>query len=252
MLTVLTYNILNGGRQGEDALLAIITELQPDIVVVQELLDERLLKRFARSLNTDWFFARGNSRYHLGLLSRYPIVDAFSYHRWPIRTALLEATIALGGYPLHLWGVHLMPHLGVPFKLWRVAEVSVMMQRTRRMQDEPCLIAGDWNAIAPDDRVLIHALPPALRWCVLAQGGRTYPWAIAIAQQNHWVDCFRRKHPETPGWTLPSHQPNARLDYLFANPVLVSYLQDCSIVTRPLLVHTASDHLPLQASFSLL
>lgn len=251
MLTILTYNILCGGRQREDTLLEIVTEQQPDIVILQELFDDGLLRRIARALDADSFFARGNTPCHLGLVSRYPIATACSYHLWPIRTALLEATISLPSHQLHLWGVHLMPHLAVPFEVWRVAEVRVVMHRARRFQDDPCLIAGDWNAIAPGERVAIHELPTALRWAVLAQGGRTYPWAIATAQRNQWIDCYRRLHPQSSGWTLPSHRPNARLDYLFANPVLAAYLHDCCIITTPPTVQTASDHLPLQASFKL-
>jgi endonuclease/exonuclease/phosphatase family metal-dependent hydrolase len=252
MLTVLTYNILNGGRAREEALHTIITAVRPDIVLLQELLDPGLLTSLARSLQADSFFAHGNSRFHLGLISRYPILTAHSYHQLPIRTTLLEASIALPSQqPLHLWGVHLMPHLTIPFELWRVAEVRTLLRRTRRIQDAPCLVAGDFNAIAPRERVLVHALPPALQWAVLAQGGRVYPWALAQMTKQGWLDCYRQMHPQTTGWALPSQRPNARLDYVFVNSILAPHLCDCSIVTTPALVQTASDHLPVKAVFSL-
>jgi exodeoxyribonuclease III len=252
MLTVLTYNILDGGRDREDALHTIITTARPDIVLLQELFEPALLTRITDSLQAHSFFAHSNTRRHLGLISRYPILSAHSYHRLPIRTALLEATIVLPSHQLlHLWGVHLMPHLGVPCELWRIAEVRVLLRRIRQLHSDPCLIAGDFNAIAPRERVLVHALPAGLRRVVLAQGGRAYPWALRLLERQGWCDCYRRMHPLAAGWTLPSHRPNARLDYVFANPVLAPSLRACSIVTTPALVQTASDHLPVKAVFAL-
>jgi exodeoxyribonuclease III len=252
MLTVLTYNILNGGRDREDALHTIITTVQPDIVLLQEVFDAGLLVRLADSLQAEYFFARGNSRFHQGLISRHPILTAHSYRRLPVRTMLLEATMILPSkQQLHLWGVHLMPHLGVPFELWRMAEVRILLRRTRRLQGAPCLIAGDFNAIAPHERVAVHALPAGLKRVVLAQGGRVYPWALSLLLRQHWIDCYRQTNPQATGWTLPSDRPNARLDYVFANPELARHLRECSIVTAPALVRTASDHLPVKAVFSL-
>jgi endonuclease/exonuclease/phosphatase (EEP) superfamily protein YafD len=118
----------------------------------------------ADSLQAHSFFARGNTRRHLGLISRYPILTAHSYHRLPIRTALLEAAIVLPSHQLlHLWGVHLVPHLGAPCELWRTAEVRVLLRRIGRLRSDPRLIAGDCNAIAPRERVLVHALPTGLQ-----------------------------------------------------------------------------------------
>lgn len=255
MTTILTYNIRNGGYDREDALQTIIATVQPDIVLLQEVFDTAILSRLAHALHLhsqSFFLARGRRRFHLGLISRYPIRSVRSYHRLPICNALLEATIVLpSDRQLRLWGVHLMPHLGAPFELWRLAEAAVLLQRTRRFQDDLCVMAGDFNTIAPGDRVLVHGLPRSLRRFVLAQGGRVYPWALTLVQREQWLDCYRCRHPRESGWTLPSHKPNARLDYVFANQALAPYLQTCSIITQPPLVHIASDHLPLRACFAL-
>ncbi|MCU0490940.1 MAG: endonuclease/exonuclease/phosphatase family protein [Chloroflexaceae bacterium] len=252
MLTVLTYNILYGGQGREDDLQTIIASVQPNVVVLQELVDEGLLHRLAATLQAEYFFAQGPGRLHVGLISRYPIVRAERFHRPPLLRAMAEATIALpSGQQLHLWGVHLVPHLAVPFELWRVAEVRTLLHHTKRFTNDLCLLAGDFNTLVPGERVLVHALPRRLRWSVLAQGGRVHPWALAQLQRHRWVDCYRRMHPHTTGWTLPSHRPNARLDYCFTNPALAAHLHDCAIVTAPALVRTASDHLPVKATFAL-
>jgi endonuclease/exonuclease/phosphatase family metal-dependent hydrolase len=221
-------------------------------VLLQELFDDTLLKRLARSLQADCFLAPGNSRYHLGLISRHPITAASSYRRFPFRISLLEATIALPRQKrLRVWGVHLMPYFAVPFELWRMAEIRTLLKRARGAGDPLALIAGDFNAIAPGDRVRVRALPLVLRAAVVAQGGRVYRWALSSLHRDGWIDCYRRQHPLDAGWTLPSHRPNARLDYVFVNPLLASRLVECSVVTDPELARSASDHLPVRAVFAL-
>lgn len=251
-LTVLTYNILNGGHGREAVIRAIIESLQPDIVLLQELLDADLLVSCGKLLNAYTFLTTSNSRFRLGLISRYPIIKAQSYHPFPICRALLEATIALPfGQTLQLWGVHLMPQLAFPFELWRAWEIHVILRRTRQQHQQLCLIAGDFNAIAPGERVLVHLLPPLLKSTVLAQGGRVYHHAIAAMLRAGWTDCYRTLHPHSDGWTLPSSRPNARLDYIFVSAQLTSSLRECAVVTDPPLVRSASDHLPLKASFTI-
>ena len=56
-------------------------------------------------------------------------------------------------------------------------------------------------------------------------------------------------HPEEDGFTLPSVNPQVRLDYVFAAPSLKVALRKCQIITSPKEVTSASDHLPLLAEF---
>jgi exodeoxyribonuclease-3 len=252
-LTVMTYNILDGGHQREALICEVLHAVQPDIVILQELDHPATLKQFANLLDAQSFFAPGNTKRHVGLISRYPIVTATSYRPFPpIRTSILAATIAADStHPLHVFGVHLVPHLAWPLELWRCWELRVLLQQARSYDAEPCLIAGDFNTIAPGDRVNIRALPFVLKLMLWAQGGRVFHPAIATVLTEGYTDCYRTMHPQESGCTLPSDSPNARLDYLFANRVFAPRLRQCTIITLPSAVREASDHLPVVAEFEL-
>lgn len=252
MLTVLTYNILNGGSQREAALEAVIGSARPAIVLLQELLDDQVLKRMSSSLRAECFLARGRGRSHLGIISRFPILRAGMHQGAPLRVGLLEALVALPSKQcLYVWGVHLMPYFGLASEIWRAAELRTILRRTQLEKNELGLIAGDFNAVAPGDALCVRTLPLALRAVVLAQGGRINRWALSALYRRGWVDCYRRIQPSAMGWTMPSDGPNARIDYVFVNPALAPHLRECSVVTEPPEARSASDHLPLKAVFAL-
>lgn len=252
MLTVLTYNVLNGGLSREATLEHVIRSAQPDIVLLQELSDGRLLERLAGSLRAACFLARGRGRWHVGIISRFPIASAGTHQGMPLRVALLEASVVLPTKQhLRIWGVHLMPYFGLPFEIWRAAELRTILGRARLGQDELGIIAGDFNAIAPGDEVLVRTLPLALRAVVFAHGGRVNRWALKALGRRGWVDCERRVHPDETGWTVKSDRPNARIDYVFASAALASRLRECSVMTDPPRVRDASNHLPVKAVFEL-
>jgi exonuclease III len=246
-------NILDNGHRREAALLEVMLAAQPDVIILQELMHPATLERFATALEVQAFFAPGNSKRHLGILSRIPIIAATSYRPFPpIRTTILDATLAvLPQHPLHLLGIHLVPHPMLPLELWRWWEIRVLVRYVQRYQRQPCLIAGDFNAIAPGDRAVVHALPNGLKRLVLAQGGHVFHYALAALTAAGFTDCYRALHPQAAGYTLPSTRPNARLDYIFANQALAPALTACEVVTAPPAVQYASDHLPVMAEFAL-
>ena len=254
MLKCMTYNILLGGYERRHLISAVLQAVQPDILLLQELHDLDTLTQFAACLDHDAhsFYAPSNTGHHLGIISRYPLVACHSLRPFPpIRTAILAATIALPTQQLQVFGVHLVPHPALLLELWRWWEVRVLLRYARPEQPAPCLIAGDLNAIAPGDRLVIHALPGLLKLMLLSQGGRVFHYAPAALRAAGFTDCYRSLHPNTPGFTLPAHRPNARLDYIFANPTLATTLTSCFVVTEPATVREASDHLPLVATFDL-
>jgi len=74
-------------------------------------------------------------------------------------------------------------------------------------------------------------------------------WAIRPLLDAGYVDCFRELHPEEDGFTLPSVDPQVRLDYVFAAPSMKDALRECRVVTSPKAVTSASDHLPILTEF---
>ncbi len=127
--------------------------------------------------------------------------------------------------------------------------MRVVLQRSKHSAS-PGLIAGDFNAVAPNDRVVVKSMPAILKLMLLLQGGRFFHHAIAATQVAGFADCYRFLHPDRDGFTLPAPSPTIRLDYIFANEALKAYLQKCDVVREPAAVHQASDHYPLVAEFA--
>jgi endonuclease/exonuclease/phosphatase family metal-dependent hydrolase len=85
--------------------------------------------------------------------------------------------------------------------------------------------------------------------------GRTIErWTITRLLDAGYVDCFRRVHPRANGYTCATWMPAARIDYVFADPLMAARLQRSEVVGgRRWPDHEAtiaSDHHPLVAEFS--
>ncbi|MBV9707015.1 MAG: endonuclease/exonuclease/phosphatase family protein [Chloroflexi bacterium] len=75
---------------------------------------------------------------------------------------------------------------------------------------------------------------------------------IALLQNACYVDCYRRIHPHTQGFTCPASVPAGRIDFIFASPEMAERLETCYVVTEGegLAGADASDHLAVAARFS--
>lgn len=250
---LITYNILDGGLGREQEILEVLESARPDAVLLQEVTDPSPLQNFATALNMHFFFDEGNSKRHLGLLSRFPIISCHSHHPFPLRHALLEATVEyVSNRCIHLFGVHLLAHYIVISEWWRTWEIKIILKRvTEEYRSNNCLIGGDFNAVAPKDRVNVEALPIRLKAMLSLQGGRISRNTISKVISAGFVDCFRALHACDKGFTLPTPAPHVRLDYIFASQSLAECIRRCDIITEPPAVHRASDHYPLMAEFEL-
>ncbi len=248
----MTYNILDGGRGRQADVLAVLDAAQADVVLLQEVAEEEIVTHAAESLGYSVFVAEANQpRHKVALLSRLPIARGATFHPFPMRRTLLEAQLALpSGATLHVFGVHLIApsHIAL-FEVWRRRELSAILCRAAVAGSAPCLVAGDFNAIAPGDRVDLAPLPGWLRGAIRLQGGRAATSVIAQMCAAGWRDAYRDLRPDDDGYTLPAKCPNARLDYIFANPALRARMVACDVLTAPRVVRAASDHLPVVAEF---
>ena len=58
------------------------------------------------------------------------------------------------------------------------------------------------------------------------------------------MDGYRAIHPDVPGFSFPTWDPHARLDYLFLPTRYSTRLLSCEVQDGPRVIE-ASDHLPL-------
>lgn len=250
-LRLMTYNILDGGEGREEYLLQVLQAVQPDIAILQEVFHEDLIQNLGRILKMNPFFASGNKKRRVALLSRLPVVSRQSFHPFPpIWRNVVVATIEYQpGKRFLLFGIHPMANLSVICESWRWWEARRIIEHMRLNAIERCVVAGDFNAIAPNDRVMTQSMPRWLKLTILTQGNRVYHFSIREFLSAGLIDCFRELHPDDDGFTLPPPNPNSRLDYIFINEVMKSQLTDCWIVREPSAVLRASDHYPVVAEF---
>ena len=250
-IRVITYNILDGGENRESLICEVIKEAHADVVILQEVFTEDFLKLLSQSLGMNYFMGNGNKQRKVALLSKLPVLSFESYHPiFPIWRNFIDAEIEYEpDRTARFIGVHPMANLGVLFEIWRFWEISYVARHLRRYENIPCLIAGDFNAIAPGESVRMETMPNWLRWILFLQGNRVYHFSLAKLLSAGFVDCFRSLNSEK-GFTLPPQNPNSRLDYVFVNATMRPYLRKCWVVREPSSVDRASDHYPVMAEFN--
>ena len=250
-LRVMTYNILDGGKDREEHILTVIQTAKPNVVIFQEVFTEEFLMFLSHSLGMNYYIGKGNKKRKVALLSKLPILTFKSHHPlFPIWRNFIEAEIEYEqNKTTRIIGVHPIANLGIIFEVWRLWEVKYIVNYLRNIQNEPCIVAGDFNAIAPGENVKTENLPKWLKRIIYLQGNRIYHFSIEALLSAGFTDCFRFLNSDD-GYTLPPPNPNTRLDYIFVNEKMKVYLNKCWVVREPSNVNLASDHYPVMAEFS--
>ena len=251
LIRLLSYNIKSGGHGREELILDILRQSQADIIVLQEAFDDTPLHAFAQALGMNYYLAASNVKWHVALLSRFPISAAFSHRQRPIFRGLLDATLAVGQQHLQIFGVHLHAGLAIGAELWRYCELTPILKHLAPYQARPCLVAGDFNAVAPGDRVVIETMPPWLQQLLWLQGRHVFRFVMRKFLRAGWIDCFRLLNTQDDGFTLPTGRPDIRIDYVFASAVIKPSVRRCRALREPAALEAASDHYPIMAEFDL-
>jgi endonuclease/exonuclease/phosphatase family metal-dependent hydrolase len=238
----LSYNILNGGERRLWGIAGVIREQRPDVVAVLEANRRVNAMLLARLVGMRLVFAKANSSFHVAWLTSLPVVRSEN-HRLPgLTKTLLEVEVCWDDAPLRLFATHLA---GGADAVHPAEEMPLILDVLGRVGDGPHLLAGDLNAIHPDDEV--GQPPPGIedREGEIDADPRQ---AIRDILAAGYTDCFRALHPHDPGYTFPSERPWLRLDYIFASPGLAPRLAAAGCVDCPA-ARKASDHLPVWAEF---
>ena len=218
----------------------MIREAAPDVVLLQEATQPGVVGRLASMLGMPHHAARpGNS---LAFLSRHPVV----HHAWHrprgSRHAFLE--VVPDGDPCRVFGVHLSAVHSAWTEQRRVIELRALLASIARHQHGLHVVVGDFNTLAPGERLDVRVLPRRLRALVWLSGGRIRWRTIQRILDAGYADAFRTLHPADPGVTFPTWQPHIRLDYAFLPSAFAARLKSCEVV-RASDARTASDHFPL-------
>jgi endonuclease/exonuclease/phosphatase family metal-dependent hydrolase len=240
-LRLLSYNVRFGGTGREGPLAAVIRAAQPDVVVLQEATDPVVVARLSESAGMPHWGARPG--YSTGFLSRLPVAH-HEWHRAPAaRHPFLEVTLA--DHRCRVFGLHLSAWFSNWSERRRAREIRALMDAIRHEDRGFHVVAGDFNAMAPGERLHVGRMPAWIRAMVWLSGNDIARETIQVMLDEKYTDGWRHLHPDGEGHTFPTWDPHVRLDYIFAPTRWASRLASCEVFTAPAEAKGASDHYPL-------
>ena len=160
MTRVLSYNILVGGQPRINQITAMIQAANPDIAGLVEATNPRVVETLAKRLGMQYRISapgQNSTDWQVAVLSRLPIIHTEVHVRPGVLTKpLLEVCIEeADGSQLTV----LITHLTASFTKGRAGdsirrdEVREIMRIMAPLQGTPHLLMGDFNSLAPGDRL---------------------------------------------------------------------------------------------------
>jgi len=205
---VMTYNIWDGGRGRLPLLEAVIRSEAPDVVALQEVTDRRAAEGLAARLGMQYVHGDANSRFGVAWLSRRPVSYAENHRLPELAKTLLEIRVG----ELRLFATHLVHGRDRASERARVREVEAILEVLARV-DGPHLVAGDLNAVHPDEDV--GEPPPEEELEYVSRQ------PIERLLDAGYGDAFRDLHAAETPWTYLTWHPWARLDHVLVKGVEV-------------------------------
>jgi endonuclease/exonuclease/phosphatase family metal-dependent hydrolase len=245
-LRLLSYNVRYGGTGREAQLASAIRAADPDLVVLQEATEPRVVERLSAETGLKiWAAQPGHS---LAYLSRLPVAR----HEWhrPRGSKRHFVEIEPEGLGLRVYGVHLSAVHSFLTERRRMRELRSMLAWVETRHFDFRVFVGDFNTLAPGELLEARKLPLRLRPMVWLSGGRVRYQTIQIMLANGYLDGFRLLHPEReqdPGYTFPTWDPHVRLDFVFLHERFGDRLKECRVLADGPVFKEASDHFPLLA-----
>ena len=220
---LLSYNVRFGGSGREQLLARAVSEASPDLVILQEATDPRVVERVAEAVGMRHWAAQPG--YSLAYLSRAPV----RRHEWHRPRGSKRHFIELEpeGAGLTVYGVHLSAVHSRWTERRRSRELRALLAWVGAKAEGFHVVVGDFNT--------------------LVTGGRVRYETIQIMLAAGYADGFRRLHPEERGYTFPTWDPHVRLDFVFLPERYAERLSDCRVHTESEADRKASDHFPLSA-----
>ena len=238
-LRILSYNILKGGVGREEALAVVISSCEADVVILQEAYCPSVVQRLAGKCGFEHFAS--SAGHSVAFMSRLAIAEhVWRRVRWA-RRAYLEVVTSTD---FRIYGVHLSAVHSNLTEQRRAYELRALLRSVERHQHGLHVVTGDFNTLAPGERLDMDKLPPRLRALAWVTG-KSIRWiTIRMMLEAGYVDAYRKFHGDE-GHTFTAWDPHVRLDYAFVPEPFKGTLQRCEVVTTHPAVKTASDHLPL-------
>ncbi len=254
-MRLLTYNIREGGIGRAEEIAEVIKAASPDVVALQEAREPVVVERIASLAG---FRFSGSRRSHsTGFLSNVPVLDYGWRHPPRTRHALLEVSLA-DGFP-RVFVLHLRAWFSSWSERQRARELRGLLDgiQEQLIREQHAfafhVLAGDFNALAPGERLDPSPMPAWIRGMIWLSGRDIARTTIEMMQSDGYLDAWRTlyaDHQNDPGYTFPVWNPHVRLDYVFTPAAYASRFTACEVRRAPKEVLKASDHFPLLVEIS--
>jgi endonuclease/exonuclease/phosphatase family metal-dependent hydrolase len=252
-MRLVSYNILDGGEGRADPLAEVIEAQNPDVVALVEATDRTVIERLANRLGMDYIQAMGTSQAS-ALLTRWTIRESINHAltRQGLSKSLLEATVLDPRGQEWIFGVvHLHAHASEADEQQRERELKVVLDvfAEHRQAHRPHILAGDFNANAPIQRIDPQKLKPSSRKEWEANGGQIPRRAIQRLLDQGYLDSLAIAHPEqaASAGTFSTQFPGQRVDFIFTHGLEPSRIKQAWI-EHDRLAKYAGDHFPVGAN----
>ncbi|EAQ03422.1 exodeoxyribonuclease III [Pseudooceanicola batsensis HTCC2597] len=254
-MRIATFNI-NGIKARHAALTTWLDEAGPDVVLLQEI--RSVDENFPREIFEDRGYnveTHGQKSFNgVAILSKLPLEDvtrglpgddADDHARW------IEATVVGEHAALRVCGLYLPngnPAPGPKYD-YKLAWMERLRERARQLiaQEEPALMAGDYNIIPQPEDV---ARPDAWRDDALFRldSRDAYRRVLNLG----FTEAFRTRHPAPGHYSFWDYQAGAwqrnngiRIDHILMTPQCADLMQDAGIEKELRGREKPSDHVPV-------
>jgi endonuclease/exonuclease/phosphatase family metal-dependent hydrolase len=241
ILKLLSYNIRFGGLGREAQLAEAVKAIAPDLVIFQEASAPSVIERLANETNMPVWSAKKN--HSIGFISRVEIERHLWHYPEGSKHSFLELLPA--GSEVSIFGLHLKARFSKWDERRRAREIRSLLSALAGRQHGPHLLVGDFNTLAPGERLEVARMPAWIRALVWLSGRDIQRETIQVLIDAGYVDGFRLFHPEK-GFTFPVWDPHLRLDYVFVPMHSANRIKSCEVIASDVTLH-ASDHFPLLA-----
>jgi exodeoxyribonuclease-3 len=240
ILKLLTYNIRFGGIGRESLIAEIICAANPDIVIFQEATVPDVVTRIAQQASMRFHVSRRNLS--VACCSRVEI----QHHEWhyPRRSRHPYLEIWPTGIEGRVFGIHLRAMFSNWGERRRKQEIQSLLNSIKEHQHGFHAVIGDFNTLAPNELLDLKKMPRWIRTMIWLTGRDLQRETIQLMLDRGYADGFRTLNREEKGYTLPTYDPQLRLDYVFVPAKELPRLVKCEVITRAP-AEKASDHFPL-------
>ncbi|WP_438018791.1 endonuclease/exonuclease/phosphatase family protein [Sorangium sp. So ce315] len=252
-MKIMTFNILSGGEDRFDAILAIVAAAGPDLLVLQECVgweDGARLRAVAEAIGAPAgerhaVLGRANPRpngrrNHVAVVSRAPLAAARVHAPEALAHCLVEVELSLAGEPLVVLGTHL--NAGSEDRRVTEARWLLSLVPPARFAAGLWVLAGDLNGLSRHD-----PYPADLDARFAAAGIEKYGSpprfdTMDTLEASGWVDALVLR-PRSARWVTAVRgragaQVETRTDYVLLSPRLTGRLVQAHVID----VGASSDH----------